>query len=221
MPKLKAVIFDLDGTLLDTLNDIANAMNAALERFGLPTHPPADYRHFVGDGVETLVRRTTANHQVEATTVSQLAQGFREAYAECWDKQTSLYPGIRILLNVLEEEGIPKAVLSNKPHEFTELCVERFLGEWSFAAVQGVVPGVPKKPDPTGALQIAQQFGIAPAMTAYVGDTNTDMETARAAQMYPIGVLWGFREARELEQSGAKYLAATPTDIAEHLQQPV
>ena len=189
----RAVLFDLDGTLLDTLDDLADATNAALAELGLPQHPTGAYKYFVGDGFEQLVRRAIGE---EHLTEALLARGIELArceYARCWAEKTQPYPGIPELLDELGRRGIPMAVLSNKPHEFTRLCVTRLLSHWRFQVIQGAVPDLARKPDPGGALAIAAGMGLAPGEVLYLGDTNTDMQTAAAAKMFAVGALWGFR----------------------------
>jgi len=206
-------LFDLDGTLLDTLADIANSMNAVLERLGFATHPLDSYRYFVGDAMDTLVRRTLPKDRLDDETIDTCIAAVKEEYGRRWAENTVPYPGISELLSALETAALPKAVLSNKPDEFTRLTVEKLLGQWSFEIVRGVGPQVPKKPDPTGALKIAAELSIAPAQVLYLGDTNTDMQTARSAGMYAVGALWGFRTAEELLASGAKALVAQPREV--------
>ncbi|HER62906.1 MAG TPA: HAD family hydrolase [Desulfobacteraceae bacterium] len=212
---LKAVIFDLDGTLLDTLEDLADAGNRVLADSGLPVHPVAAYRYFVGDGLTALIRRILPEGMRNDEEVRRKSMAFREIYAKNWNAKTRLYPGVDTLLNGLQEKGLPMNVLSNKPHDFTEICVREFLGGWTFAHVLGNREGLAKKPDPAGALEIAGKLGLAPSEIIYVGDTATDMKTAAAAGMYAVGALWGFRTAEELEVSGAAFLAQRPEDVLE------
>ena len=209
----QAVLFDLDGTLLDTLEDLADATNAALAVMGLPPHPLQAYKHFVGDGMENLVRRAMRQERPDAASLARGIELTRREYAGRWAEKTRPYPGIPELLDGLSRRGIPMAVLSNKPDEFTRLCVTRFLAGWHFQAVQGAVPDLPRKPDPGGARAIAAEIGVAPGNVLYLGDTNTDMQTAVAAGMFPVGALWGFRTADELLAAGAAVLANSPTDV--------
>lgn len=208
-----AVLFDLDGTLLDTLDDLADASNSALGQLGFPAHPSEAYKYFIGDGVETLVRRALPADRVEPPLVSRCTELVREAYAERWAVKTRPYPGVPELLDKLSDLRIPMAVLSNKPDHFTRLCVERLLPRWAFAAVVGAQPNLARKPDPAGALAIAAQLAVAPREILYLGDTNTDMQTAVAADMFPVGALWGFRTADELRASGAQMLLERPLDL--------
>ena len=211
--KLKAVIFDLDGTLLDTLEDLADAGNQVLSDAGLSVHPVESYRYFVGDGLATLISRILPESMRSNEQVQRMAMNFRKVYAKNWNVKTRLYTGVDTLLNRLQESELTMNVLSNKPHDFTEICVREFLGKWTFSHVIGNREGSAKKPDPAGALEIAAKLSIAPSEIVYVGDTATDMETAVAAGMYPVGALWGFRTADELKSSGAVYLAERPEDV--------
>lgn len=209
----KAVLFDLDGTLLDTLEDLAKSMNMALTELGFPTHPVQAYRYFVGDATENLVRRTLPPDKLDEQTIAMALAGQARYYAEHWADNTKPYPGIGELLCELEDRSLPMVILSNKPDHFTQLVVNELLGDWSFEIIRGVSPTVVKKPDPTAAVLIADEIRIPPEQFLYLGDTDTDMKTAVAAGMYPIGVLWGFRDAEELKQYGAKTLAEKPCDI--------
>src|ERR671921_816593 len=150
-----AVLFDLDGTLLDTLADIAQAANEALAGAGLPGHPPEAYRRFIGDGVAMLFRRALPPERVEEGLVERCVATFRDAYGRCWDARTRPYAGIPELLDVLAGRGLALAVLSNKPDDFTRRCAEAYLGRWPLRAVLGQREGVPRKPDPAGALEVA------------------------------------------------------------------
>lgn len=209
----KAVIFDLDGTLLDTLADIAAAMNRVLVRHGRAAYPLNAYGGFVGDGAEVLVRRTLQIGQGAAEDIAAYVQEFKAAYAQCWDAYTRPYPGIPELLDDLAGRGIPAAVLSNKPHEFAVRCIEAFLPGRRFAAVLGQRQGRPSKPDPAGAQEAAGLLRARPHDICYVGDTDTDMRTALAAGMVPVGVQWGFRPAAELRAAGARHLIGAPAEL--------
>ncbi len=212
---MKAVLFDLDGTLLDTLRDIADACNAALGRHGFPPHPLDSYRYFVGDGVPVLVSRTVPAGQHTTETLASVAAAYREEYQRRWNTATTLYPGVAELLDQLTRRGIRRAVLSNKPDDFTRRCVAEFLSRWSFSIVLGASEAFPPKPDPAGALHIAHTLNLPPDQFCYLGDTPTDMRTAVAAEMFPVGVLWGFRPADELKAAGARLLISHPRELLE------
>jgi len=211
----EAVIFDLDGTLLDTLEDLARAMNRVLEQSGLPVHPVENYKLLVGDGVENLVRRALPEPMRDPQTVSRAMAAMRLEYSKAWAASTRPYPGVAELLDGLRARRIPMAVLSNKPDDFTKRMVATMLPSWQFQLVLGERTGIPRKPDPGGALEISSSMGIDPAGFLYLGDTDTDMRTAVAAGMYPVGALWGFRTARELLSSGARRLLKRPQDLLE------
>ncbi len=214
----RAVLFDLDGTLLDTLADLTDAMNEALSLLGLPTHPQEACRYFVGDGLRAYaLRALPEDRRDDEPTVQRCCEAFLAAYARYWHVKTRPYPGIAEMLDGLADRGIPAAVLSNKPDEFTRMAVERLLGRWGWAAVRGVRDDGVKKPDPSGALAIAADLDIAPAEVLYVGDTNTDMRTANAAGMTAIGATWGFRTPEELREHGAVRLIDRPPQLLELL----
>jgi phosphoglycolate phosphatase len=208
-----AVLFDLDGTLLNTLADIATAANAALERLGFSPHPVESYRHFVGDGAGCLARRVLGKGRDDEATVERCRLAIAEEYQACWARTTRPYSGVHELVAELGRRGVPTAVLSNKPHEATAMVVEHFFPGNPFQVVRGALPNVPIKPDPTAALQIAAELHVEPSEFIYLGDTDTDMRTAGAAGMCPAGALWGFRTAEELSACGAKILLKTPAEV--------
>lgn len=209
--KYKAILFDLDGTLLDTLEDLANSMNSVLSSFGFPTHEVERYKFFVGEGVEFLAYSALPKEHRDQQMVSRCMTLMREAYAERWAENTRPYEGIPELLDSLTERGVKMAILSNKPDEFTQVIVMKFLSHWEFQSVMGAQDAVPKKPDPTAALKISKGLGLAPSDFLYLGDTKIDMRTADDAGMYPVGALWGFRTEQELLESGAKALIGYPS----------
>ncbi len=214
---LQAVVFDLDGTLLDTLADIGGSGNQVLSELGLPTHRIEGYRRFVGDGVKVLVERIVPEASRTPDLVERGVARFGEIYADRWNVETKPYAGVRSLLTELTARGVPMAVLSNKPQPFTDLCVEHYLAEWKFAFVYGQREGVPRKPDPTAALDLAARLDITPGECAYVGDSSVDMQTATAAGMYAIGVAWGFRSVTELKAHGAQKILHHPCDLLEFI----
>lgn len=211
--KFQAVLFDLDGTLLDTLADVANATNAALQRLGFPAHPQDAYRYLLGGGMETLVRRALPEGSHDEATIKKCHDAIIAEYDVRWAENTRPYPGIPDLLAELDRRGIARAVLSNKPDAFTRKTVDKLLPGFHFEIVRGAVPEVPVKPDPAGAIRIARELGIPPGQFIYLGDTDTDMQTAAAAGMFPAGALWGFRTAEELAANGAQALLSTPLDV--------
>jgi len=216
----KAVLFDLDGTLLNTLIDLADAMNASLTHFGFPPQPVEAYKYFIGDAVETEAKRAMPESAHDIDTIKKVAELSEQIYDKCWHKNTRAYPGISELLSSLANRGLPMAVLSNKPDYFTKIMVEKLLPNRRFEIVKGALPDVPVKPDPASALKIANQLKILPEQFLYLGDTNTDMKTAVAAKMFPVGCLWGYRTADELLASGAKILVNAPNEVLQILDNP-
>ena len=211
--KYKAVVFDMDGTLLDTLEDLGSAMNRVLARHGMPEHPVDSYRIFVGSGAARLVERALPEGRRDEATRKVCLQEFLEEYERGWKTRTMLYEGMPELLDALVARRIPLAVATNKPQDFAELCMEAFLDRWPFAMTVGQVPGVPVKPDPAGPLGIAADLGLDPGEILYLGDTDVDMFTAVAAGMFPVGVTWGFRPEEELRRSGAAAILHHPLEL--------
>lgn len=213
----QAVIFDLDGTLLDTLEDIADSANIVLTRLGFSGHDLKAYKYFVGEGLEKFVRRALPKDKFEEALVAKCIAEMREEYGKRWTNKTRPYPQVPEILNFLTAQRIKMAILSNKPDDFTKEMVAKFLPKWQFAIILGERPEMPKKPDPTAALTIAETLKIPPREFLFLGDSEVDMKTALAAAMYPVGVLWGFRTAAELTASGAKVLIKKSTDLLEIL----
>jgi len=212
----KAIVFDLDGTLLNTLADLANAVNRALLHFDFPGHEKDAYRYFVGDGAKMLIKRALPETHRDNKYIEKCLNIFKKEYEKNWNDKTRLYPGIADLLDSLGSHGIKMAILSNKPHAFTQKCVKHYLSKWEFDVVMGQQESFPAKPDPSGALYIARQMKIEPASFCYAGDSAVDMKTARAAGMFPIGVLWGFRPLEELKANGAELLVNEPSRIVQY-----
>jgi phosphoglycolate phosphatase len=215
--RFKATLFDLDGTLLNTLDDLADTGNATLASLHYPVHPTDSYRYFVGDGMRVLIMRilpaTCSEEQI-----SECERIFQRIYAAHWADKSRPYTGIEAMIFRLREMGLKLAILSNKPDDFTGLCVDRFFPAHTFDCVRGQQEGVPKKPDPAGALIISERLGMEPADILYVGDTATDMQTGKSAGMKTAGVLWGFRELLELEKNGADYIVSHPQEIVKICQ---
>lgn len=214
----RAVLFDLDGTLLNTLEDLANSMNAVLQASGFPVHEVEEYKYFVGDGMENLVRRALPGpERHREPTVAACLDAMRREYNTRQRETTRPYEGVPELLDALVGRGMRMAILSNKPHESTVEVVGDLLSRWAFDAILGAQPGKPRKPDPAVALEIAAFMGVPCHEFLYVGDTNTDMQTANAAGMFAVGALWGFRKADELLAFGAKALIEKPEDVLQFL----
>jgi len=217
--KFRAVLFDLDGTLLNTIEDLSDSMNRVLTILGFPGHPVEAYRYFVGEGMEMLVRRSLPASEMDEETVDNCLALMRGEYDSHWHDKTRPYPGIEELLTALPHHATSLAVLSNKPHEMTVKVINHFFPKTPFAAVWGARPGMAKKPSPQGALLLAEELGLAPENFLYVGDTATDMQTARRAGMTAVGAAWGFRTVEELLGSGADCIAEQPLEIVQLLRE--
>ena len=217
MPRKKAVIFDLDGTLLDTIADIADSMNRVLAGHGLPVHERSAYLDFVGGGMDVLVQRALPAGSDHGKLVPKLLASMRKEYAASWRVASKPYPGIPRLLDGLSSRGVPFCVLSNKIDVFTQEMVGALLGPWEFFAVRGLRTGSARKPDPGQALELAARLGVQPGEILFVGDSDVDMQTARGAGMVPVGVLWGYQSRARLLSGGAEFLLQKPGDLLEHL----
>jgi len=213
----KAVLFDLDGTLLDSIEDLGDSLNRVLDQNGFPTHNRDAYCRFVGDGATNLIKRALPEEKRMNTIIRSCLDAFLEDYDKNWNVKTRLYEGIQELLDALASRGIKMAVLSNKPHKYTIKCMDGFLPDWNFDVVLGQRDDVPRKPDPAGALEIAEKLQLLPSDFLYLGDTETDMKASIGAGMFPVGVLWGFRSAEELRDNGAKVLINKPLELLELL----
>lgn len=211
--QIKAVLFDLDGTLIDTLEDLCQSTNRVLESRGFQPHDVDVYRYFVGDGVKKLIERALPEEQRNEAVINACLAEFSEDYGRNSMVATKPYKGIPELLDKLVARDLKLAILSNKPHDLTGRVVTGLLSDWNFSAVLGQRDNVPRKPDPSGALEIARLLNIPPSAFLYVGDSAVDMKTAIAAGMFPVGVLWGFRPMKELQKNGAKALSEHPVDI--------
>jgi phosphoglycolate phosphatase len=215
-----AVIFDLDGTLLDTLQDLVNTLNTVLARHDYPVHTIDECRFLVGHGMRELVRKALPEGVGTPETIDLLLPEFMAHYADNWNMNSRPYPGIGAMLDSITEQGIKMAILSNKADHFTCLCAEFLLKEWKFDVVMGHHSGIAHKPDPEGALLVARMLGEEPSSILYIGDSGIDMLTAKRAGMFPVGVLWGFRPESELVEFGAKALVQNPEEIIENYFSP-
>lgn len=210
--KFKAVIFDLDGTLVNSLIDIADSMNKVLENRNLPTHSYEVINSFIGSGLRNLVTKAIPE---TIKTEENIESCFQEMIAEyrnnCTNK-TSIYDGIIDLLSELKSRNIKLAVLSNKADEFTKKISHDLFPNY-FEIANGLKDEATKKPHPTGALEISNDLGFSPEEILYVGDSGIDMQTAKNANMYAVGVLWGFRPEEELIAEGAQSIINNPLEL--------
>lgn len=217
---IKAVLFDLDGTLSDSLASMALAGNTVLEQFGLPKMPVENYRYYCGDGAAMLVKRALSEAgDKELQYFDKAYEAYQEVFRKDCTFNVKPYDGIQEMLASLQKKGIKIAVVSNKPHDRTIDVVEKLFGLDAFDAVIGMKEGRKGKPDPAGALETAQILGVVPSECAFVGDTNVDMKTGTNAGMLRIGVLWGFRDREELVENGADEIVENPQELVEKLEQ--
>ena len=213
MSKFKLIIFDLDGTLLNTIYDLANGTNFALEKLGFPVHNVDKYNYFVGNGIGKLFERALPENQKTVENIQRVRDIFMPYYEKHNADFTRPYDGIVELLTELQNEDLKMAVASNKYQQGTEELVERFFPEIRFAAVYGQREGIPAKPNPRVVFEILQKTGISTRETLYVGDSGVDMQTAQNAGIISVGAVWGFRSREELERYGAKHIINTPAEL--------
>ncbi len=216
--KIRLVIFDLDGTLLNTIGDLAASCDHVLEQHGLPRHTYEEYCRFVGNGVTRLIERAIPESMRTPETIAALRADFVAYYVKHIDRYTKPYEGIPELLAALAARGVKLAVATNKFQAGTEKLVREFFSDIPFEAVMGQVPDRPLKPDPQVIHQIESQVGVSADEVLYVGDSGVDMDTARAAGVFSVGATWGFRSVEELKEHGADCLAIHPGEILDRLE---
>mgnify|MGYP004451997413 FL=1 len=210
---IKTILFDLDGTLLNTIDDLADAGNWVCAQHGWPTFTVEQFKHMVGNGIPKLIERFSPE---SARTPDQLAATLAEftaRYDAHKEDKTAPYPGIPELLDALKAEGIQTAVFSNKADPLCGKIIEHYFGAGSFSIVRGNRPDVPTKPDPTGVYSLMKDLGADTSSTLFVGDSDVDILTGHNAGLPAMGALWGFRGRAELTAAGADALAAVPADI--------
>ena len=217
MNRFKAVVFDLDGTLLDTIDDLADSMNLVLESLGFPIHSADQYKVFVGHGLRNLAEKALPVEHRSREAVDSAFKDMLKEYGTRWGDKTHPYNGIPELLDQLSAREIKLAILSNKEHGLTLKIVEKFLARWKFDPVFGERPGVARKPDPASALEIIKILNIAPDDILYLGDSGSDMLTANNSGMYAVGALWGFRGREELINGGAKSIIDAPLKLMDFI----
>ncbi len=214
---MKAFIFDLDGTLTNTINAIAHFGNLALNTFGFGSIPTEDYKKYVGDGRTKLIHRMLNVFDADTDeNFDKVCRVYDENYEADPLYDTDAYDGIRELIAELKKRGIKIAVCSNKPDNVAHDVVKTIFGD-AFDFVSGVIDGCPTKPDPYNALRITEAFGVKPDECFFAGDTNVDIRTGKNAGMTTIGVTWGFRDRKELQNAGADYIVDAPSDILKYI----
>lgn len=215
--KYKAAIFDMDGTLTDTLEDICDGVNEMLAHYNLPARSLEEVKNFVGNGARKLVERSLPK-DCDEKFIAEALDYYNQSYARHMLNKVKPYAGIMDFLTALENKKIPLAICTNKQHFAAVEIAEKILSPIKFAEVVGDIPGQPRKPDPTRALEIAKKISVQPAEVAYFGDTAIDMMTAHNAGFFSVGVTWGFRPESELIESGAELIVHRAEDILKKIQ---
>jgi phosphoglycolate phosphatase len=213
MPPLKAFIFDLDGTLIDSLVDIAESINRMLDARGYPRCEQEVFKQMVGDGMEKLVERALPESVRSEELIKVCVEEYRAHYDVLWNAQTRPYPGIVAMLAELKARGMKLGVISNKAHRFTVPMTEHFFGTGVFDHILGQRAEVPRKPAPEGAHEMAALLGLPTNEMAYVGDSGIDMQFAKSSGMRAVGVRWGFRSEAELVECGADVLISSAQEL--------
>ena len=211
--KFRGIIFDLDGTLLDTIEDIADSVNFILIEYGLKPHTVDEYKIFVGEGIENLVKKAISKENEAILPLEEIVERVRIEYSKRWNKKTKPYEGIIDFLNFLEEKGIKKSIFSNKPDDFTKKTVEYYFPKFNFVSVYGARKDFPIKPDPFLAFKIIEEFGLKKEEVCYIGDSNTDIQLSKNAGLFSIGAAWGFRGKNELLEWHADYIANNLSEL--------
>ena len=214
---VEAIIFDLDGTLLDSIGDIAACANTVLAEWGCPTHSVETYTELVGDGLTNLARKVLPEARRTPEEIEAFVSAYRVHYQARWNETSTAYPGIAEMLTELSKRRIPLAVLSNKRDDFTQVCVTHFFPSVPFQEIRGERAGIPIKPAPQAALEIASSLGVTPERCLFVGDSEIDVETGLRAGMTSVAVLWGFRPKKILEEAGARVFLTRPAELFELL----
>lgn len=214
MPDLHAILFDLDGTLIDSLADLAEAVNRTLDDHGYPRSKVSQFPEYIGDGMSKLVERALPEKARTPDIIEECTAAYQKHYQKLWKSQTRVYDGIQEAIDYFKARDIRVGCISNKPHLFTVKCCSHFFPMHTFSVVFGQRETVPRKPDPAAAIEAAGILDLPIENCAYVGDSGVDMAFAKAAGMLGVGALWGFRDAKELKANGAAMLVKTPAELA-------
>ena len=212
---MNLIVFDLDGTLINSLEDLADSANHILTQHGFPIHPVDAYRYFVGDGVRKLIERILPEDERNDAQIEQCRNEFVAYYRIHMEDKTSVYPGMTELLKALKNKGLKIAVATNKVHVAVKPLMEKYFPEVQFDSMIGQREGIPVKPNPQIMYDILKETGCEPSETLHVGDTATDMQLAHNAGITPVGVLWGYRPLEELQEACARYIIEHPLELLE------
>jgi phosphoglycolate phosphatase len=213
MPDLKAILFDLDGTLIDSLADLAEAVNRMLDDNGYPRRDQKLFPEFIGDGMAKLVERALPEDARTQERIEECLAGYQKHYQKLWKSQTRVYDGIQQAIDHLKGRDLRVGCISNKPHLFTVKCCSHFFPMHTFSVVFGQRDSVPRKPDPAAAIEASEILDLPIEQCAYVGDSGVDMDFAKSAGMLAVGAEWGFRSAKELRDHGADLLVKKPVGL--------
>ena len=212
MHKINGIIFDLDGTLLDTIYDIADSMNIVLKKYGYPIHEYDEFKEFLGNGFRNLVKRSLPK-EADESTVDRALELFTREYEKNYMNKTKPFEGIKYILKVLQDKKIKMAVNSNKKDLFTKNLVDKFFSDINFVSVYGDREGIKRKPDPQTCLEIAKTMGLSSNEIIYIGDSEVDVMTAKNANMMSGVVAWGYRDLEQLEKYDVDHIFYNPNDI--------
>jgi phosphoglycolate phosphatase len=214
--RFKAIIFDLDGTLLNTLGDISDSVNRILTYEGFPNHNVEKIQSFIGHGTKSLIYNSLPSDKRDNYSVQNYLDAFLIDYNQNYYKKTFPYIGVKEMLTGLTKKGIELAILSNKSEKLVKKCIDKLLPEWNFEIMLGSNDSFPLKPDPAGALLISEKLNIPPAEFLFLGDSVVDIQTALSAGMFPVGALWGF-QPNELKGCDTHSLIKHPMEIINYL----
>lgn len=214
---IKAALFDLDGTLANSLEDLAQGVNLALTTYGYPTHETEAFKYFVGDGIPKMIERALPEGERSADNIEKLRKIFIEHYGVHYADNTYAYDGMPELVNTLKEKGFLVAVVTNKAQDMADIVVNKLYGD-AFDLVFGQRPGIPAKPDPTAAFMAMEQLGVTSEECVFLGDSGMDILAAVNSGAVPIGETWGFRKEDELLENGAKFIINHPEELIELIE---
>ena len=218
MKAYRAAIFDLDGTLLNTLEDLADSGNELLAAYGKPPHSVQEYRYLVGNGWRKLIERILPD--ASPKQIDEALVLYKAIYDKCLTGKTKPYDGIPEMISALQAKGVRLAVCTNKHISATEVLLQKYFPAGVFDAVEGDCSGIPRKPDPTHVNILLEKLDVLPEETVYLGDSGVDMQTATNARVLPVGALWGFRDKDELLENGAKILLSNPMELLDQVDFP-